>query len=167
MALTVEDGTGKSGADSYVSLDEAKAYFNARGLAFPIDAAFEKLLVKAMDYLEQEASGPYKGSPTFPGMDTVKWPRTGVVVDEYEIPSSSIPRQLKFAQCQLAFEMQTVDPTPTLSGNIVKREKVDVLETEYAIDYKAGQKPPEVIKVTLLLRPLLRNTPFGLRVSRG
>lgn len=167
MALTVEDGTGKSGADSYVTGTEARKYADDMGLTLPVDdTALDRLLRRAAAVLEEEKSGAYKGERTFPAVDTMKWPRTGVWIDGYELPAGVIPPQLKKVQCQLAFEMQTVDPTPTLSGNLIKREKVDVLETEYAIDYKAGQKPPYMMKVELMLKPLLRNA-SGLRVSRG
>lgn len=166
MALTVEDGTGVEGADSFVTIAELKTYAGSRGITLPTaDADIEKLLVKAKDYLESEVQGKYKGYRTFPKLTTLKWPRTGVEIDGYYLPSTEIPLQLKQAQMQLAIELQTVDPTPTLSGNQIKREKVDVLETEYAIDYKSGQKPPVLTKVSFLLRPLLRNV-GGIRVTR-
>lgn len=167
MALTVEDGSGIEGANSYVSLAEARAYATSRGLTLPADdAQAEALVIKAMDFIESEARGPYKGIPTYPGVDNLKWPREGVVINDAELAPNKIPATLKKAVAQLAIEIQAVDPIPTLSGQVVKREKVDVLETEYAIDYKAGQKPPVMTKVDLLLAPLLRRTGV-LQVKRA
>jgi hypothetical protein len=167
MALTVEDGTGVAGANSYVTVAEARAYAADRGLTLPVaDADVEKLLVKAADYIETEPQGTYKGYRTYPSVDTMKWPRTDVQIDDYALGIGEIPIQLKQAQCQLAVELQTVDPSMTLSGQLIKREKVDTLETEYAIDYRAGQKLPQLTKVDFLLKPLLRNTGI-LKVIRG
>lgn len=167
MALTVEDGTGVENANSYVDLTYARAYAAQRTLALPADdVACEALLIKAMDFIESEARGPYKGSQTYPGVDNLKWPREGVVINDAELAPNKIPATLKKAVAQLAIEIQAVDPIPTLSGQVVKREKVDVLETEYAIDYKAGQKPPVMTKVDLLLAPLLRRTGV-LQVKRA
>lgn len=166
MALTVEDGTGVENANSYVDLAYARAYATQRTLALPADdAACEALLIKAMDFIESEARGPYKGDQTYPGVDNLKWPRTGVYIEDVALDPAKIPATLKKAQCQLAVELQTLDALPTLAGQIVKREKVDVIETEYAIDYKAGQKPPVMTKVDLLLAPLLKKT-GALRVVR-
>lgn len=157
MPVTIENGTGIENADSYVSVTEARAYAAARGLTLPVaDADVEKLLVKATDYIESEKCGRYKGTRTYPAANKLKWPRFGVVIDGYLVLENEIPIQLKHAQCQLAIELQTVDPTPTTSGAVVKREKVDVIEREFAIDYKSGQKPPVMTKVNLLLQPLIR-----------
>lgn len=167
MALLVEDGTGVAGANSYVDIDEAREYAADRGLTLPVaDADLEKLLIKAADFIETEPRGKYQGTRTFAAVDTMKWPRTGVCIADYELEPNEIPLQLKHAQCQLAFELQTVDPSETLSGQLVKREKVDVIETEYAIDYKAGQKAPIVTKVNSLLDQLVVRG-FALRVNRG
>lgn len=166
MALVVENGTGLPGANSYVAVAEARQYAADRGLSLPAtDPAVEVLLVRATEYLETAPRGPWQGDKTFPSVDTLSWPRIGVVIDGYELAQDEVPLQLKKALCQLAVEMQTVDPTPTLTGNVVKRKKVDVIETEYAIDYRAGQKPPTMTKVNGLLQPLLRASGM-LRVTR-
>lgn len=165
MALTVEDGTGVAGANSYVTLAEARSYATDRGLSLPADdAALSVLLVKAWEYIDMEPRGLYKGDKTYLTPETAKWPRTGVIVDRVEYDAAVVPGAIKKAQIQAAVDIQTTDPTPVLAGNQIKREKVDVLETEYAIDYKAGQKAPTLTKVDMLLQPFLRYT--SLRVTR-
>lgn len=155
MALTVETGAGIVGANSYVSVAEARTYATDRGLNLPAaDADIEKLLIKSTDYVEsfrERFRGTKANGPGY-----LQWPRLNVVIDGFEIGITTIPKQLKDAQCQLAFELQTVDPTPTTSGQVIKREKVDVIETEYAVNYKQGASPPSLPKVLYLLEPLLK-----------
>lgn len=160
MALIIEDGTGKADATSYVTADEARAYAAARGVTLDADdAVVEPLLVQAMDYLE---SMSYKGHRTFPAVQALSWPRTCVVIDGAKLPVSgtgSIPRQLKAAQMQLSIEASTgIDLMPTTDGRVVKREKVDVIETEYMTntDLGVGGLPgPSFAKVDALLAGLL------------
>lgn len=165
MALIIEDGTGKDDATSYVTADQARAYASARGATLPAAPGgtdpdpVEALLVQAMDYLEALA---YKGERTFPDVQALSWPRKCVVIDGYKLPSEgagSIPRQLKSAQMQLAIEASTgVDLMPTTDGRVVKREKVDVIETEYMTNTDlgvSGLPGPSFAKVDALLAGLL------------
>lgn len=148
MALSVEDGTGIEGADSYVTLDEAKAYAAKRGLDVPDDAALEVLLVKATDYIE---SRRFVGAKVN-GQGFLSWPRTGVILDDEEI--TGIPEALKRAQIQLAVEMQAVDPHATVSTSAVKSKTVGPLTTVYAV--ADGDRPATRLpKVDRLLAPLL------------
>ena len=140
MALTIEDGTGKADSNSYVTVAEAQAYAAARGVALPSDEAeVEALLVKAMDYLEAQRK-LYTGERTWaaatgahPAVQALQWPRTGALLDcKYAIAEDSIPAELKRAQMQAAMEVFAGrDLLPSSDGRIVKKEKVDVLETEY------------------------------------
>ncbi len=160
MALTIEDGTGKENATSYVTAAEARAYAAARGVTLDAnDAVVEPLLVQAMDYLEALS---YKGHRTFPDVQALSWPRTCVVIDGAKLPVSgagSIPRQLKAAQMQLSIEASTgTDLMPTTDGRVVKREKVDVIETEYMTNTDlgvSGLPGPSFAKVDALLAGLL------------
>lgn len=157
MALVIEDGTGVAGATSYVTLIEARAYATARGLIFPaVDSDLEALLVKAMDYLET-LRAEFKGTKVF-GFGYRQWPREGVVIDGLELAATAIPEELKNGQIQLAVEFQTVDPMATTFGQVVKREKVDVIETEYAVNYKEGPAPTRMPRVQAILAPLLKAT---------
>ena len=56
MTITVETGSGdNASANSYVSVADFKAYADARGYSYPgTDPACEKLLIKAMDYIEAQ-----------------------------------------------------------------------------------------------------------------
>lgn len=172
MALTIEDGTGVVGATSYVTLAEAKSYASARGLVFlgpdgvatATDPQLEVLLVKAVDYLESRRAR-YKGAKVG-GSGYLQWPRinadgTAVVIDgtALAVPPAvgSIPVELKAAQCQLAFEIATVDPLPTTTGPAIRQETLDVISTTYAVSDNAGQVLPVLPKVEALLKPLYKN----------
>lgn len=157
MALVVEDGTGVAGANSYVSLADARAYAASRGLTLPADdAAAETLLSRAMDYLELEVAGPFQGEQTFLGEGGLRWPRRNVRLYGADLSVNAIPKLIIQAQCQLAIELQSVDPLRSTSGEVVQSRKFDAISTTYATS-KAGPRLPTMPKVDFLLRPLLRN----------
>ena len=159
MALVIEDGTGKTDANSYVTVEEARSYASARGTELPDDdAQVESLLVRAMDYLEAQR-GKYQGTKTYPGLQALQWPRSGVVIDcDYNLPDNIIPTELKNAQKQLALEVFSgLVLLPSSDGRVVKREKVDVIETEYMTGQDLGSGAtmgPSFPAVDALLEPL-------------
>jgi len=62
----------------------------------------------------------------------MQFPRTGVVCDGFSIPSDEIPDNLKNAQMELALKAASEPLFADVAGNAnVRREKVDVLETEF------------------------------------
>lgn len=168
MSLTPETGSGVAGADTYVTLAEARAYAAKRGLSFPAspdgDAAGEAALVNACDYLE---TLDWRGTKT-EGDGPLAWPRTDVVLDDgTEIAADEIPQKLKDAQCQLAVEAAAgTDLQPSGTGQEVIREKVDVLEVEYAPG-SGGTVTPQFNKAMAMLAPYLESGGgFGITVER-
>lgn len=159
MALIIEDGTGKTDANSYTTVEEARSYASARGTELPTeDAQVESLLVRAMDYLEAQR-GKYQGVKTYPGLQALQWPRSGVIIDcDYQLPDNIIPNELKNAQKQLALEVfNGLVLLPSSDGRVVKREKVDVIETEYMTGQDLGSGAtmgPSFPAVDALLEPL-------------
>ena len=165
MALTVETGAGVENADSYVDLTEFRAFATNRGLTLPVaDNDCEILLRKALDYVETH-SNQFKGTKLY-GQGYLQWPRSEVLVDGFEIGLDEIPFQLKNAQMQAAFEVQTVDPMATISTPAIRSEQVDVIKTEYAIPLGSERNPPVVMpKVDAFLAPLLRF--IGVKIVRA
>lgn len=156
MALIIEDGTQVSGANSYVSLAEVRLYAAARGLSFPADdAKAEVQVVLAADYLNTALEGRYKGQRTDPAQ-AMAWPRSGVFIfgATTSLDDGVIPAQVKIAQCQMAIECGSTDFLPTSDGREVIREKVDVLETEYA-PRGTSVAAPTPTKVLAILRPVM------------
>lgn len=165
MALIVEDGSGVAAANSYVSVAEARAWVGVRGLALPSgDSAVEQLLLKAMDLVESYRS-QFSGAKSS-ASNPLQWPRTGASLDGVELESDVIPAELKSALIQLAYEAQSTELQPTGSGREVVREKIDVIETEYA-KRGSGSIAPQFNKALAFLQPLLRSSgAFGVRVVR-
>lgn len=145
MALEIEDGTGKADATSYVTVAEARAYALARGVTLGADPVVESQLVAAMDYLES-LRARYQGHKTWPRATTehpaaqaLQWPRRCVVIDCTEFPEDAIPVELKRAQMQAVIELfNGFTLMASSDGRLVKREKVDVIETEYMTGQDMG-----------------------------
>lgn len=139
------------GTDSYVSEAELTAYATARGLALETDATV--VLIRAMDYLSVQ---PWGGSKTDPNQP-LDFPRNGETV---------VPVAIKTAQMQLALVYDGgADPlAPT--GPAVKREKVDVLETEYQTGAGSSTAYPMIDR---LIAPYIAGATGGMafRVGRG
>jgi hypothetical protein len=160
MALVIEDGSLVSGATSYVSVAEVRAYAAARASNLPAsgspgDAAIEAACIVAIDFLES-FRGEFQGKKVEAATQALQWPRTGATLDGAEIPSTIIPKILKDAQCQLAIEsVNGLDLMPTGDGREVIRKKIDVLETEYRPG-SGGAAQPVLTRVRALLQPLLK-----------
>ena len=125
MALIIEDGTGKATSQSYASEAELASYAAARGVT--VTGTDTQLLIKAMDYVEQQT---FKGTKNT-DEQALQWPRYNVYIDTYCIESGSIPQLLKEAQMELALSIDGGLNPLTSEGRATKREKVDVIEVEY------------------------------------
>lgn len=165
MALVIEDGSGVTGANSYATVAEARAYAVARGLTLSeTDSVVEAALVNACDKLE---SYRYKGTKTDAAQE-LAWPRADVYVDDADEPlaDDAIPAKLKQAQSQLAYDSTQTELQPTGTGREVLREKVDVIEVQYA-ERGSGSVEPQFNKAEALLAPLLLSGgAFGLSTVR-
>lgn len=171
MALTIEDGTIVAGANSYVTVAEAVAFAQARGEVFPtLDADVEPLLIGAMDYLEGFRT-QFSGSQVEPGVQDLQYPRVDSTVDGLAFPSDKIPKELKYAQMQLAIDKYAIgDLAPTETGYAVAKEKVDVLEVEYAtggrLSGASAPAEPSFPKADKWLEPLFGQSGSWLRTVR-
>jgi hypothetical protein len=152
MALVIEDGTGVANANSYITVAEAREFADLRSLFLPVsDADVETLIVKAFDYLE---SLEYKGEPANPPQ-AAEFPRRNLYIQGILFSESSIPFKLKQAQCQLTVEANSTDLQPTGDGREVIKEKVDVIEVEYA-EKGISVARPTFTAVNGFLKGLLR-----------
>lgn len=128
--LTIEDGTGVPGADSYATVDEFQARAEAYGWTIPADVSAQERLLRrsaeAMNALRWQGRRAASGQP-------LAWPRRDVVVDGEILSDAHIPAAIKYGQMALAAEMHADDINPPESRRgAVLREKVDVLEVQYA-----------------------------------
>ena len=157
MALIVEDGTGVTSANSYVSTTTLTTFATAR--SYTLVSGAETLLVQAMDYLESLSyKGLKKGYSQY-----LQWPRYDVYIDGYYVDSNIIPQQLKDAQCQVAI---AIDQGTDMMQDIVRqvtREKVGDLEVQYAT---GSVNSTTNIKIRSALWKILENG-GGLRVTKA
>ena len=105
--------------NSYASEANLVAFAAMRGIKLPDELM--PLLIKAMDYLEGLEWAGYRMNPRQPRA----WPRTGVWLDEFELPSDEIPQQVITAQCMLAVEAMDGDLLGSVREAAVKSERVE------------------------------------------
>lgn len=167
MTLIIETGTGVTGANSYVTVDEFRAYAEARGITSisSDDADYEVYLIKAMDKLESYWDR-YQGTKVATSQ-ALEFPRMGVVLDDLLVQQTTIPSRLKYAQ--MAFAMESLAGEDLLPNQLtstpaaVVSEKVGELEVHYAQSNNL-RSTPAFSKPEALLAPLLkRQGLFGVR----
>lgn len=131
MALVVETGAGVDGSNTYVSLEDAQAFVDARELAVTLTAG---LILRAMDALSAVNLKPFSGT---------------------------VPDGVVKAQIWLAYYISIGNDPAQVSEPAVRMEKVDVLETEFAV--VDGQ----VTTYTPLSLPNVRDSLSGLLLGSG
>lgn len=139
IILVIEDGTGKPNANSYITVDEAKAYAESRGVTnLGTDDTIAANLVLAADFME--TTGPYKGYP-FRKEQGLEFPRT----ERAGGPSLGIPEKVKKAQAQLILDIKESGALLTTSRQFaLKRRKLEGLEQEWAVGSYAMYAPKAV-----------------------
>lgn len=187
MAVVVEDGTGLTNSDVYVSVAAADVYFSSRGLETWDGTTTEKevALRRGRQYLENAYRGMFKGVRTnrtqalsWPRMATVAYNASvvGVIYDEdgWYINSNEIPQQLKDANCEAALLVltgATLEPT-LIRGGAIKRKRVKAAVVETETEYADGAPSVDRYMVIQgLLRGLVTGQPgagFGsVEIVRG
>lgn len=163
MALIKETGAIIDGANTYVSRAELISYAALRGVTLADVDATDVLAIKAMDYLALFDT-KWKGELVDPGVQSLAWPRKGVypVNSSTQFPDDQIPGQIQRAQCELALNVNAgtiLLPTTSAETAFIKKEKVDVIETEYseAVALKLMGLLPQMPLVDALLAGWLKD----------
>lgn len=131
MALIIEDGTNVENASSFATVDECRAYADARGITLPTeDADVEVLLVTAADYLNSLESRFQGHRYFYSDGQPLCFPREDIYEFDRYI-GGEIPASLKNAQCQLAFDADSNDLQAAGTGREVIEKKVGPLTTRY------------------------------------
>lgn len=158
MSLTLEDGSGIAGANSFIDTTYADGFHAVRGNAAWVGTltAKEAALAKAFDYLCNEKRYRYRGTRTT-AIQRAPFPRTGC--SERGGPTlgpTDIPWRVKDAQAILALIALAGDLEVTLDrGGAVASESVGPISTSYF----AGANPERVhTGADGLLEPLLWGT---------
>lgn len=159
MSIIVEDGTGLSTAESYISVVDASTYFTARGNTTwdaldtgEATAAREAALRKATDYMLAVYRDRWEGVRYIEDQ-ALDWPRAGVVRDSWSVDIDEIPIEVKRATAELALKSASEDLQADLTQGVV-REKVGVIEVEYNKNSPQAKRYPAI---DFMLRPFLKS----------
>lgn len=145
--FTVETGVGLTGANSYVSLDEADDYLIANIHVYPTWAALtdenkESLLAFASRVLDQRTS--WLGEKTVAGSG-LRWPRTGCQDrDGSDILTNVVPAAVKAATIEMASALIAGDRTAERGSDGLKELQVDVVRVVFDESYRLPAIPNNI-----------------------
>jgi hypothetical protein len=146
LPLVVEDGTGLTTANSYLTAVEADAILSVNPVFYAAWTALtpteqDSFLVWASDYIDCYVQwNGYKTVET----SGLRWPRECVTdCDGVLIASNVIPDKLKKAVAQLAIFLTTSEAaqsggTASVAPPGIKRVKADVVEVEFFGESEGG-----------------------------
>lgn len=167
MTITVEDGSGSTTADAYVSLVDAAAYHTARGNSAwtGTDAVKEQAIVRATTYMEQKYGlrwAGYRKTST----QALSWPRQFVPIPNMLIPEyvtdTSIPVEIQNACAILALKALSAALIADEERAVISESVSGAVSVTYS-EFASQQKVyPEI---TLLLNKYLAAS-SGLQVIR-
>lgn len=132
MALIIEDGSGYSNAQSYVSTSDLIAYSTLYGLTTPSNP--EVAIMHAMRYLEGAFFDRWVGYKKTEEQ-ALSWPRAYAARrDGWAVSESEIPKDVKDAVCVLAIKYGTSsDLLPDMTAaNRTKKEQIGPIMVQYA-----------------------------------
>lgn len=159
VLVVVETGAVVANANSFVTRAQVLAYCDNRGYDFNNNDAglSDQAIIRAADWLKNTSRIQYRGSLKS-ATQTMPWPREGASFYRGpDIASDVIPQCVKDAQCELAYRaFAGTNLQPDLErGGRVKREKLDVLETEY---FQDAPSESTIQAVLGMLAPVLLST---------
>lgn len=178
MTVIVEDGSGLTDANSYVSDAELLTYAETRGVTLTNPTT--PLLVMAMDWLETKSFIGNKGSQE----QALQWPRIPyspvplgtlsysalnsypiyLSVDGYIITPEMIPARLKKAQMEAAIQMDAGYDVNAVMQQTVLSEKIGPIEVQYQEGSSSQVYLPVAEKI---LAPLLAKGAGNIAVGRA
>jgi hypothetical protein len=169
MTLTVENGTGVTGANSYVSVADYIAYALLYGKVIASGPA-EIELRKAWDYMQ---GLKYKGTKTFPTTtNDAMFPRDNIYIADHDhciatgtpiTAAQSLTMAIR-VQEEVALGIDAgIDNLAIKGGKVVSSETFGLLARAFATNKESPLTNP---RVDLFLNPLLRNEimPLHFRV---
>ena len=169
--LTVEDGSVVAGADSFISLVDARALAAKYGWTLPADdTAAEVSLRNGVQYVDLQE--PRFNGSRVSAEQTLSWPRTGATNSfGYEIPSDSIPAQAQCAQVAAAAEYGAgTDVRVSSDGkNVQSQEVVGAVKRSFFNNGKSSATV-QITRALDCLKPLMINSDgnfYNFRVNRG
>lgn len=169
MSLIVETGSIVAGADSYISLVDARTMAALYGWALPAtDTAAEVALRNGANYVglfEPEMKGSRVSAE-----QSMAYPRKDATVFGFDISETSIPGRLQIAQIAAAVEIGAgLDPRASTDGRVMASEQVT---GAVAVSYFNNGNTGAMVRITKAidaLKPLLssNNNGISFNVVRG
>lgn len=156
--IVVEDGSGMTTSNSYISAVDLATYATDRGVTIAGTAAV--LLIQAMDYLE---SFKFKGDKNTQAQ-ALQWPRVNVYIDNFYQSSTSIPQLLIDALCEIVIAIDGGTNPLANSSRETRREKIGEIEIEYA---HGSRSETYLTAAQSKLNKLIHGTGINARVNRG
>lgn len=135
MPLVVEDGSGLTTAEAYISVSDADMYFAARGnttWAGLTVTAKEQALRKGVDYMSAVYGGAWTGRK-LKLTQALDWPRTSVLYP------TLVPTAIARANAELAVRAVTAELLAD-QGARVKSEQVGPIAVTYADGARQGTR---------------------------
>ena len=128
MALTIEDGSLVTGANSYVTAAEWDTWATDRGISHTHSSSkIEEGILRAMDYFESLEFLGQKHEDT----QSLQWPRDYVYIDGYSVESDEIPKEVKAAMYE-ATKMELDGNSPIKEqGRATLSEKIGDIQVTY------------------------------------
>lgn len=168
--LITETGAGLADAESYASVAAADARCASLGLsawAALAEADKEIALRKAMIFMSTYRTR-WAGRRMYQ-QQALDWPRYGVVVDDFPVPSTIVPADVVNSCIDLAARAAGEDLLPDLEtgSNVIKKDKTGPLETEYFLNTTDARE--RFVAVDALLAPYFGSAGGGnsIKVTRG
>ncbi|AXQ70201.1 hypothetical protein PF627_gp16 [Salmonella virus VSiP] len=169
MALVVEDGSIVAEADSYLSLEDARALAAKYGYVLPADdTEAEAALRNGAMYVGLQE--PAMCGRRVSAEQSLSFPRNGISLYGFPVANNTIPEQVKLAQLIASVEYGSgVDVRASSDGRVTTMERVEgAVTVQYANNGNTGA----TITITAAmdaLRPLLcgSNNGFSFNVYRG
>ena len=159
--LIVEDGSIIAGANSFISLVDARAQALTLGLTLPVDDDEADIaLINAGRYVNaQEPS--LQGKRVSPDQ-TMCFPRSGVVKYGFEIDDDVIPSDVICAQLEAAAAITAgVDPYPVDNGKEVKLQEVTGSVKREFFESNVSAKDIEITAALVCLYPVTESALTG------
>ena len=162
MALTIEDGTGVAGADSYLSVANADSYHAAMGNAAwaeEEEAVKEQALRQAALYIDRVWGSRFSGVPST-STQGLEWPRLGSCDRNGFSMDHKVPAKVATAASELALRALSNDLQPDLDwGGVIKKQTSMIGPIREETEYGSIAKADAVYaRISDTLAPLLRRS---------
>lgn len=174
MAITIVATVGSASANSFVTLAEMTTHMEGRLNSDTFDDATTDNQNRALAEATRELSALMWDGYRVDDTQALSWPRQWAYdpdspTQDY-FATTVVPERVKRATYELAFEFLkagTTDIAALDSDRLIKREKIDVIETEYV---DPGQRPKGLSRYPSVMReiaPLLTSPTLSTEVWRG